>query len=376
MNFRKGRMIVTLLAYTLLFAGLSAAQTWSQLATVGAPPTTGVGGSGYDAVNNRLIVYFPLNTGAQTWVLTNANGLGGTATWIDLVPSGTAPTDNGASTVVYDTNTNQLIVYGGCSANCGSPLPDVAVLSHANGLGGTPAWSQNATNPPESREAQSAVYNSSSKRMIAFGGGLAFFGTDQNDTRVLKPANGSSSTWTTLSPNGGPPGVREGHTAILDPTHNVMTVFAGVDAISSCCPYNIQNYNDVWVLSNAGGGGTGIPTWTQLAPLGALPPGRQYHSAVYDPGKNIMYVFGGMQWSNTNQNWTVLGDLWKLTNANDRGTATPKWTQIGQLGTPPGANVGRAAAFDPANQRMILFGGGDRNEQQHNLTFILDLLEH
>ena len=71
-----------------------------------------------------------------------------------------------------------------------------------------------------------------------------------------------------------------------------------------------------------------------------------------------------------------LGDLWKLSNANGRDAATPKWTQIGQLGTPPGGNYAQVAAFDETNQRMIIFGGADRNEQTHNLTFVLDLLQH
>ena len=246
------------LAFVLVLSGLvppsSTAQTWFQLPTVGSPPATAnVGGVGYDATNNRVIAFFPSNSGAQVWVLNNANGLGGTATWTMLLPTGTAPTMTGEASTVYDSPANQLIVYGGCSANCGSPLSGVYVLSHANGLDGTPSWLQSTTNPAEAREYQSAAYNSVTKRMIAFGGGLAFFGTDQNDTRVLAPANASNSNWTALYPIGGPPGIREGHTAIYDQAHNLMTIFGGNDAISTCCPYNILQYNDVWVLSNADG---------------------------------------------------------------------------------------------------------------------------
>lgn len=373
---RKIEIIALIFSSLLLLAASSTAQTWSQLSTVGSPPTTGIGGSGYDSTNNRLIVFFPSQSGAQVWVLTNANGLGGTASWTQLAPTGTAPAETYGASVVYDSITNQLIVYGGCVAFCGGPLSNVFVLSNASGLGGTPAWSQNTTSPSEAREEQSAVYNSSTKQMIAFGGGLGFYGTDENDTRVLFPANGTTSNWTTLTPLGGPPGIREGQNAVYDQTHNVMTIFGGIDLINTCCPYNQSNYNDVWVLSNADGTGSGTPTWTQLAPTGTAPPARSGSSAVYDSGKNIMYVFGGGQWSNASQSTTTLGDLWKLTNANGRSVAAPKWTQIGQLGTPPGANSGQAAAFDRKNQRMIIFGGSDRNSQQHNLTFILDLLQH
>jgi hypothetical protein len=370
------RILVGLL-FACGFLGVrpATAQTWSQLSTTGSPPTTGAGGGGYDSANNLLIVFFPAQAGGQVWVLTNANGIGGAANWTQLTPTGSAPVNDAYPSVVYDAIANQLIVYGGCSANCGSPLADVAVLSNANGLGGSPTWTQSTTNPPEGREAHSAVYNSSNKRMVAFGGGLAFFGTDQNDARVLAPANAPSSTWTTLSPVGPPPGVREAHSAIYDQKHNIMTIFGGNDAISTCCPYDIGQYNDVWVLTDADASGSGAPTWTELTPTGTAPPIRSLHSAIYDSSKNTMYIFGGLQFSNATQIYTPLGDLWKLTNANGRGTATPKWVQIGQFGTPPGANYSQFAAFDETNQRMILFGGGDRNFQSHNLTFILDLTQ-
>ena len=369
-------LIALTLAYLILATMLASAQTWFQLSTVGSPPTAATGGGAYDVVNNRLIVFFPAQTGGQVWVLTNANGLGGAATWIQLTPTGSAPTNNGSDTVVYDSVSNQLIVYGGCQSNCGAPLADVFVLSNANGLGGSPAWSQSSTNPTQAREAHSAVYNSSNKSMIAFGGGLAFFGTDQNDTRVLAPANATNSSWNTITTAGSPPGIREGHTAVYNQKQDLMTIFGGNNAVSPCCPYNIAQYNDVWVLSNADGNGASTPTWTQLAPTGDLPPSRSNHSAVYDSAANTMYIFGGLQWSDTNQGYTPLGDVWKLTNADGLGTATPNWTQIGQRGTPPGANYSHLAGFDHVNRRMIVFGGADRNFQSHNLTFILDFLQH
>jgi hypothetical protein len=212
--------------------------------------------------------------------------------------------------------------------------------------------------------------------MITFGGELGFFGTSQNDTRVLLGANRSPSTWNTLATTGGPPGVRDAHSAVYDAFHNVMTIFGGEDLISTCCPYSISDYNDVWVLSNADGSGTATPTWTELSPAGTAPPPRANHSSVYDSAHNAMYVFGGSQFSDGTQSTTVLGDLWKLTNANGLGSATPRWTQIGQLGTPPGGNTNHGAVYDRAHQRMIVFGGSDRNSQGHSLTFILDLLKH
>jgi hypothetical protein len=374
MNRKLQILIVLLLAWFFMSGKSARAQTWSQLVTSGSPPT-GPNVSNYDSTNNRLIVFSPRNdtlASDEVWVLTNANGLGGTPTWIQLEPTGTAPVINGDATAVYDKTANELIVYGGCSADCGSALAGVYVLSYANGLGGTPAWSTSSPSASIPRAVQSAVYNSKTNSMITFGGELGYFGSDHNDTNVLSPANGTSPTWTTLAPSGGPPGIREGHTAVYDQTHNIMTIFGGGEAISTCCPYDISDYNDVWVLSDANGIG-GTPTWTQLEPEGTPPTTRQQHSAVL--AGSAMYVFGGQSWSNSTQTWTYLGDVWKLTNANGLSTTPPEWTQVPQYGTPPGANFWGGIGYDSVNERFMVFGGYDRYGNADNLTYILDLKE-
>jgi len=211
-----------------------AAQTWIELSPVGSPPDPIFHPKPihYDAVNNRLIAFFPGNPfmgdfDNQVWVLTNANGLGGTPLWIQLQPTGTPPHSNGLETVVYDADTNRLIVYGGCWWHCSPALSNVFILTNANGLGGTPVWSQSSVTNLQARTYHSAVYEPTSNRMISFGGHFAFFGTDQNDTRVLTNANGvtSPSTWITLSPSGGPPPIRNQHTTVYDPVSNRMILY-------------------------------------------------------------------------------------------------------------------------------------------------------
>lgn len=349
----------------LALASVAPAQTWVELAPSGTPPPAW-SATNYDAANNRLIAYFEGNPAVnpaysnQVWVLTNANGLGGTPVWTKLTPTGTPPFSNGAASVVYDEALNRLIVYGGCYANCSPAISNVFVLTNANGLGGTPVWQESSVTNPQARDGQSAVYDSTNNLMIAFGGSLAFFGTDKNDTRILTNANGlpGPSTWSQLATAGGLPDIREVHRAIYDQANNRMTIFGGVQAISTCCPYNIASYNDVWVLSNANGL-VGTPTWAPESPGGSLPHPRAYHSAVYDTLNNRMIVFGGEYWDNAAQNWVQLGDLWQLTNANGLG-GTPMWTQLSPTGTPPGPRAAHSASFDSAHQRMILSSGSDQ----------------
>lgn len=369
----------------LLVVGTSAASqspSWIELAPTGTPPNPIYGSKPvhYDAVNNRLIAFFPGNpphnpnppgNGNEVWILTNANGLGGAPQWSKLQPTGTAPSSNLFESVVYDAATNRLIVYGGCFANCAPPLSGVFVLTNANGLGGPPVWTESTVTNPQTRASHSSVYDALNNLMISFAGQQAFFGTDQNDTRLLSNANGTvgPSTWTTLSTVGGPPPIRDEHTAIYDQASNRMTIFAGHNAITTCCPYVISDYNDLWTLSNANGQ-SGAPTWTQLSPAGSLPPVRTGHSAVYDPVNNRMLVFGGGQWNQTAQTTTPIGDLWQLSNANGLG-GEPVWTQISQNCVTPGPRFYHTAAFDAANQRMIVLGGRDVNDQPSNRVWVL-----
>jgi hypothetical protein len=364
--------------FTLGMSEIARAQTWIELSPTGSPPDPIYVPKPvhYDATNNRLIVFFPGNPpyggfGNQVWVLTNANGLGGTPAWIQLSPSGSPPFTNGQASVVYDAATNRLIVYGGCFANCSPALNNVFVLSNANGLGGPPVWTQSTVSNPQARVGHSSVYDSANNLLLSFAGQLAFFGTNQNDTRIFSNANGvaSPSTWTTLATTGGPPPIRDEHTAVYDQANNRMTVFAGEKLITTCCPYVISDYNDTWVLANANGQ-SGTPTWAQLLPAGPLPSVRKGHSAIYDSMNNRMLVFGGRVWNQTAQTEPAIGDLWQLSNANGLG-GTPTWTQLTQSGALPGPRFYHAAAFDEANQRMIVLGGRDSTDTPSNRVWVL-----
>ena len=380
---------VGVLMFALSLPRLAAAQTWTELTPVGGPSGDELHGvfianiAHYDQTNNRLIVFLPRSFGfggegippgttSDVWILTNANGLGGTPTWIKLITTGTPPAIHNSPSVAYDSGTNKLIVYGGAFFHTSPALDGVFVLTNANGLGGTPVWSQVSVTPPQPRLEHSAVYDPQSNRMIAFGGHFAFFGTDQNDTRILSNADGTTgpSSWATLSIPGPHPGIRGEHAATYDQTNNRMTIFGGQNLVSNspCC--NIPQYNDVWVLLNANGLG-GSPTWVQQMPTGSAPSSRSFHSAVYDSANNRMIIFGGGAWNQTEQGFILLGDLWQLSNANGLG-GTPVWTELSQSGALPGPNRSHGAAFDVINQRMIVFGGF-KQSGNHNQVWVLDL---
>ena len=145
----------------------------------------------HDSATNRLMVSGGIgpvdpNTGlgfrTDTWVLTNANGLGGFPEWIKLGEPGSdlAPPRLWAGSA-YDPATNRLMVFGGqdgtdetigiCLGFCPA-TSDVFVLSNANGLGGLAFWTQLAPTggPPPERFSPVVEHDSATNRLMVFGG--------------------------------------------------------------------------------------------------------------------------------------------------------------------------------------------------------------
>ncbi|SRR5579883_1513285 len=228
----------------------------------------------------------------------------------------------------------------------------LAPAAHANGTPtpaadapGTPTW---ASAGPIGRAFPSAVLDTTTNRMIVFGGDVAGgFNTtlpfqDLNDVWRLSSGAGVL-LWTRVLPSGTPPAPRVARTAVYDAGSNRMIVFGGGLGNSSPCA------NDVWVLTNANGNG-GTPAWIQLSPTGPAPAPRLQHVAGYDPTTNIMIVYGGNNCFSTD-----FGDVWTLSNANGLG-GTPAWTQLSPTGVGPSPRGGARGVYDATNNRLMVFG--------------------
>ncbi|HLF07510.1 MAG TPA: hypothetical protein VI893_10140, partial [Thermoplasmata archaeon] len=182
----------------------------------------------------------------------------------------------------------------------------------------------------------------------------------RNDVWVLRNASAFGATpWQYALAQGaaGSADARFAHTAVYDAPSDRMIVFAGSTG---------SFRNDLWVLKNA----TGIratPTWSLLIPQGAVgsPGGRFFHSAVFDESNNRMIVFGGR----ASGGW--LNDSWVLENASGLG-GTPKWTNLIGQGLPgsPSLRYRHSAVYQPATNRMTVFGGRDGLDR--NDVWVLD----
>jgi hypothetical protein len=252
----------TLLTIALLLPSPVLGQSWSQWTPTGGPPTARELHSAiYDANAGQMIIFAGYSGGYlnDVWSLNTS----GSGAWVQLSPTGAAPTTRYGHSAVYDATNSRMVIFGGNGAACTN---DVWVLSNANRVNGVPAWTQFSPSgfQPPARLYHQAVYDPNSNRMIVFGGQECGFNAPVlDDVWVLSNANGlgGSPTWTELSPTGGPPPPTELLSAVYDSASNRMTLYGGWDG---------GFLSTVWVLSSANGLG-GSPSWTQVSPTESLP---------------------------------------------------------------------------------------------------------
>jgi hypothetical protein len=137
-----------------------------------------------------------------------------------------------------------------------------------------------------------------------------------------------------LAPTGTPPAGRVGAAHALDNGGRRVLMLGGVSGG--------VHVSDAATLSL-----DGTPAWTLLSPAGTSPSGRRHCSAVYDPLRLRLVVYGG-----TDENGVTQGDVWELF----AGT-TPAWVALAPSGSAPAERAGHVSVLDAANDRMIVFGG-------------------
>ena len=364
--------------WELVFAGSA---TWTLLAPGGSAP----GGRAYfgtvrDPLANRLVVFGGRTTTYlnDTWALSLVGG----TSWAPLIPI--APNIRESATAIYDRPRRRIILFGGWDGT--AYRNDIWALS----LDRYPSWTalSPAGTPPSGRTSHSSIYDPLRDRMLVFGG---YDGGNRNDLWALDLTGGTA--WTALSPTGTPPSVRFGHAAIYDALRDRMVIFGGLSGTLK---------NDVWALSLAG-----TPAWTQLAPTGTPPAARHSTSAIYDSLRDRMVIFSGSTGFTYNDVWMLSlagGTAWSAITpagvppsnryghtaiydrARDRmvvfgGTggsndawemalAVPNWTQLTATRTPWTGWGGQVAIYDPDYDRMIVFGSSISTVNRNNAWYL------
>ena len=369
--------------WALQFTGATGA-SWSQLAPLGPLPALRCDfATIYDPNGDRMLVFGgfdgvspPSSRRSDLWQLS----LSGSPQWTELSP-GAGPSARSGHRAAYDPVRQRMIVYGGYDVNFVSDTWALALV-------GAPAWT-NLAPPgalPGARVEHAVEYEPSGDRLVIYGGY-----DDPNNTHVLGDAwalpLGSPQPWALVS-SGGPE--RWGFAVIHDPIRHEMVVFGGIfeglgsesltadtfalelfdrptwsyypniygpAVVTPSAVYDPTRqrmvvfggaqsdyYNEVWVLTLGA-----VPGWMQLDPTGPLPPKRRLHAAVYDQATDRMIVFGGFDGTNRN-------DTWSLQFSGATGAA---WSQILPAGPLPPGRADFGMVLDPVEHRLVAFGGYD-----------------
>jgi hypothetical protein len=172
--------------------------------------------------------------------------------------------------------------------------------------------------------------------------------------RLESPAaSAGAPRWSVLVRDVDPPG-RFGHRLLFDPRRDAMLATGGFSFYAFVDTY----FADVWRLDLAG------KEWTQLSDTAGAMPGRIEPAVVLDPFHDRLVLFGGSRYPD------YLRDLWQFPLAG--GSA---WLPLVASGEPPAARWGQSAVFDPLRRRMLIFGGVDTQGSATNEVAVLDLVD-
>jgi hypothetical protein len=345
---------------------------WAKLSPAGTPPAPRTNASAvYDPASNRMIVFggddgavTPVVLG-DTWVLTNANGLGGTPAWVALAPTGTPPGARSAHGAAYDALHDRMIVFGGdvSPAGCGGESADAWVLDHASGLGGTPAWialTPSGT-PPSARSHQGVAYDAATGRLIVSGGDAC--GVASAETWLLDAANGlgGAPAWSLLAPAQAAPAGWALARYAYDRTYQWLDGFGGtVGGTLADTAYTLTGAD--------GGAGT---SWHRRFFYGTRPAPRTFHSMVMANATHTAVVFGGLTASGrSNEVWRRMLDRGPVLDAGPPPVTVPLRTAFA---LPPSPNPSAGAvrmALDVAHDQhvdLVVFDvNGRRVETLHS----------
>jgi hypothetical protein len=189
-------------------------------------------------------------------------------------------------------------------------------------------------------------------------GRLVFFGGDDGVPKMCNPApHIVGEMWTYDLACGffskveaaSGPGPRTRAAFATDDDGGRLFLFGGRYRAAATGSYTL--YDETWSLDLA------TLAWTQVVTSGTAPSARSSATAVFDPARKELVVFGGNT-SASGATFTPQGDVHLL------HVADGSWEKLSLAGTPPKARLFHASTIDPASGTVYVYGGGDANAFQ------------
>lgn len=284
------------------------------------------------------------------------------------------------SQLVYDSRSDGLWVFGGCSGMCNdflrrfdfktrlwsiqapsTSLKPPAMRQHrmiyddhhhalwviASDLWtldlGTMRWSQPvlAASPPFCPRVGPAVAFDSGSVSLWFHGGKG--NSEGQFLSDLWRLDLQSLEWneTAFSASATKPSGRRQHAMVYDNSRHVLWLHGGyIDSSNT-------HFSDLWQLDLAS------VTWHELG-FGAKPMARSAHMIVHDSYNNVLWLYGGLEYHQ------VLDDLWKLE------LDVMLWSQL-TFDSKPAERFHHGMVFDASRMALYVHGGQTRSTVHSDL---------
>lgn len=250
-------------------------------------------------------------------------------TWTRLTPAGMLPAPRFGQGMAYDPAPGTIVIFGGVSVAGATPRLSADTWAYSSRAS---RWTHSgqAGHHPAARLYPSMAYDPVTRTVILFGG---WTGTDAfNDTWSYDTRTGR---WTRVATIG-TPHARWGSSMVYDSAAGKIILFGGLFGSYD----GTHRLNDTWAYDPAS------KTWTNLQPAGPLPPARAYAATAYDQPASKLVLFGGFAGPHG-----LLDDTWTY------DAATRRWTKLGRSQQQPSQRDFSSMAYDPAASEIVLFGG-------------------
>ena len=271
----------------------------------------------YDSSNDKIILFGGEDSDSMLQNITWAYDYNSNV-WAERSPT-SAPSARHRFPMVYDSFNDKAILFGGRSAI--GRQNDTWTYDY-----GSNTWDERSpTTAPSARDSMRVVYDSVRKKVILFGG---YDGTYQNDTWEY---DYFTNNWTDLKPTYAP-SPRKGYQMLYDSNNDKVILFGGKN--------QTNDFFDLWQFDYNSN------TWSEVI---TSSPSLSNTPLIYDSALSKYILFGGK-----NQTGKFMTNLWIY------DYPTNNWNSI-KTNIPPSGRISHHMTFDSNNNKTILYGGADVN---------------